>query len=1385
MADFSNNAYAPTAEYKIIYIYAIHDEAHKDILKIGKGSFNSMKSEKQLPPDCPELVETAKSRIDEQTKTALIKYELLHTELAIKHFVMADGTMMTQSFEDHDVHTVLYNSHYKSVKFMESGKPSEWFMVDLETAKNAITAVKKGQSILIKPSIETSSQLTIEGGDISQPEREPSIKFRDEQLSCVDKTIDCFKKSDSMLWDCKMRFGKTVTAYELIRRKIKDFKKVIVITHRPAVEDGWDSDHDLIFGKNSSHVFIDKSRGSEDSFDENIDSNNNKVLHDLVSQDAAFTYFASIQDLRGSQRVGGKFKKNEGVFDLDWDLLIIDEAHEGTKTDLGEKVITALKKGHTKCLQLSGTPYNLIDKFEDNVFSWTYVDEQKAKAEWEDNHPGEKNPYAELPKMNILTFDLNNALADSYLFETFDAAFNFREFFRTWTGDKDKDFRPIPEGAKIGDFVHEKDVNAFLDLITTDDSDSNYPFSTEEKRDMFRHTFWLVPGVKEAKALSALLRVHPVFKNYYPINVAGEGDEEVEYDTALGAVREAISKNDFTITISCGRLTTGITVREWTGAMMLSGSAKTSAGGYMQAIFRVQSPGCVNGKQKENVYVFDFAPDRALTVIGEVHSLKRGESNSESGRVALGEFLNFCPVLAVEGTVMKPYDVSSMMKQIKKISIEAAISSGFDDDSVFDRDAGIVLKDGDEEIFKKLSDIMVPQGKSKKKKAVTVNDNGLTEEERRQAEEAERKKKKGKGKELTPEQKAALEKLKKQREEQKKLFNLLRAISIRLPLLFYGADADITEAITLENFVEIVDDESWEEFMPNRLKKDFFLQLLRYFDKDVVEGAGLRIRRIAKAADEMLPTQRAKRIVEILSAFKNPDKETVLTPWRVVNMHLSDTIGGYCFFNEDFTKELDEPRLVEQGEITSNVFLNPDVKILEMNSKSGLYPLYMAFSVYMLLVDGKEDDMSFEKTQEIWKKTISDHIYVLCKTKMAKSITQRTLMGYKKNPINAIYLPHLLERMQNKERLAKKLTNPATWGKEGERMFFGAIAGNPPYQEEVAQWNSETNGQARRKNIFPMFQELADSIPSCYSSLIYPGARWIHRSGKGTEKFGLNQINDLHLEKIIFYSDANEIFSDVAIADGISIVLKNNAKTTPGFIYCYHKDHSIVESFLNNPGDELIPLNPLDSSIVEKISTFVVNNSLDYLHNRVLPQKLFGIESDFVENNPKSVRSFEENAEIDYANEIKLYANDKAGKAGRTTWFITSPDVIPNNKDLIYEWQVVVSSANAGGQKRDNQLEIIDNHSAFGRSRVALGTFKTKVEAENFYNYVNTSVIKFCFLLTDEALTSLGKKVPDLLDYTNENTLIDFSAELNKQLIELIGLDESEVVHIEATLNNR
>ena len=1343
-------AYESTVNYKLIYVFSVPYDDHAGLLKIGDTTIKTTASEEQLLPNCELLNQAAHKRIKQETKTAYNKYELLYTELAVKYISQPNGKVFVQPFRDYDVREVLARSGYLAKKFEDSGKFSEWYQVNLQTAKNAIKAVKEGRKALTAAEkTEAQNGFTIKENAGTRP----NIILRDEQRDAIEKTKNVFKNQDAMLWDCKMRFGKTVSACELVRQM--DFAKTIVVTHRPVVADGWNHDFHLIFGDSDKHIFQTKIKGGQEvDFDAHIDAENARTLRNLAKSGKHFMYFASMQDLRESQRVKPDgYKKNDTIFDMDWDFIIYDEAHEGTQTDLGQLVQAELekpKKGkRPKVLSLSGTPYNIIGKYDENVYSWDYVMEQKRKREWDEKYPGVSNPYADLPELRIYTFDLLESLPESYRYETESMAFNFREFFRTWTGDPAQDYRSLPANAKVGDFVHKEDVTTFLNLISSESETSLYPFSTHEYRCMFKHTFWLVPGVKEANALATLLRRHPVFEKYKVVNVAGAGDEEKAYDDALKDVQAAIKENPYTITISCGRLTTGVTVPEWTAVMLLSGSANTAAAGYMQTIFRVQSAGSIDGKQKEICYAFDFAPDRTIKVLSEVHSIsKRSKRGDSEGREALGEFLNFCPVLAVTGTGMQEYDVPKMMRQIKKLTVEKAIVSGFDDESVYKVDTGIVMNDKDVELFRKLASILTGQKQAKLPNKIKINSQGLDGEEYEKAEKLKSKPKR----ERTPEEEALLAKAKEQRKEREKVIQLLRNISIRLPLLIYGAAVDLNESIHMKDFVNLVDDASWLEFMPKDVTKSLFLQVLKYYDEDVIVGAGTRIRRLAKAADEMPPTRRVLRIAEIFNRFRNPDKETVLTPWRVVNMHLSDMLGGFCFYDETFdqnTGVLDEPRLVDRGDVSDAVFLNSEAKILEMNSKSGLYPLYMAYSIYAMKLTGSEETLPLEETQKLWKETIEENIFVLCKTPMARLITKRTLAGYQEWNVNAIYLPKLLERMKEMKRLSNKLRNPVTWGKVGEKMKFDAVVGNPPYQE------MDGGNSASAIPIYQEFVEQAVTIKPSYISMIIP-SRWF-AGGRGLEKFRENMMNNTQIRKMRDFSESKYIFPTADISGGICYFLIDT-------------NYNGTCEFTNTDGS----VNTTENRYLNEFPIIVRSNkAIDILH-KVLSKKEDRLCNYVSAMKPFGLRTYEE---PDETGKLTLRWNKGKGP-------IEEKRILAGHQ-YIKQWKVITSRVfyeHAGQPDKNGQyrvlsvLEILQPNEICTETYIIVNAYDDELHAENLYKYLKTKFARFLILQACSSImiTKASFIFVPMQDFTKSWT--------DQLLYEKYGLSKDEIDFLETTI---
>ncbi|MBR2317750.1 MAG: DEAD/DEAH box helicase, partial [Spirochaetales bacterium] len=543
--------------------------------------------------------------------------------------------------------------------------------------------------------------------------------------------------------------------------------------------------------------------------------------------------------------VGGKFAKNEAVFNIEWDFIIIDEAHEGTKTELGNSVLAKCRKKHTRELHLSGTPFNLMDDFnEDEIFTWDYTMEQRAKAEWDILHQGDYNPYACLPRMNIFTYDLGKLYPE---YADFEVAFNFREFFRV---------------NEYGEFVHETNIKQFLNLMTKEDPQSNYPFSTEEYRENFRHSLWMIPGVKEARALSKLLQEHPVFGCYEIVNVAGDGDEEVDSSDALKAVEKAMTdhpENTYTITLSCGRLTTGVSVKPWTACFMLSGSYNTAASTYMQTIFRVQTPATIGGKVKEECFVFDFSPDRTLKVIAEAVKIsKKAGETSENDREILGEFINFCPIIGFDGSKMKTYDTEKMLGQLKKVYVERVVKNGFEDGYLYN-DNLMKLDEVELKDFDELKGIIGKTKAMAKTGDININAQGFTEESFEQSNKLKKEKRP-----LTAEE----ERVQKLYEEAKKnrdsAISILRGISIRMPLMIYGAtlnkELDGTEEpININNFTTIVDDLSWKEFMPSGVTKEFFAKFKKYYDPDIFREAGIKIREMAKSADKLSIEERIER----------------------------------------------------------------------------------------------------------------------------------------------------------------------------------------------------------------------------------------------------------------------------------------------------------------------------------------------------------------------------------------------------------------------------------------------------------------------------------------------------------------------------------------------
>lgn len=1297
---------------KLIYVFRIKDNAHHGALKIGEAT--ATLGDGYFKPNSSLLNKAAKERIDQYTKTAGISYQLLYTEGTM----FTDGKGHVSSFNDKQVHKVLERSGIKRKSFEKKNQGREWYVTDLQTVKRAIAAVKEGRE-------------SLDNGEVTH-EQSP-IEFRPEQNMAIDRTIARFKRGNQMLWNAKMRFGKTLSALEVVLEM--EMQRTIILTHRPVVDEGWFEDFQKIFFDQPDYHYGSRTKG--ESF---------QKLEQLARQGDSYVYFASMQDLRGAETVGGKFDKNADVFAAPWDMLIVDEAHEGTKTDIGQSVIDTLVKKHTKVLRLSGTPFNLLDDYnEEEIFTWDYVMEQRAKAEWDLTHMGDPNPYESLPAINIYTYDLGSLLSSEYCDD--DKAFNFREFFRT---------------RDDGTFCHDRDVDRFLGLMCKEGN--LYPYSNDEFRQMFRHTLWVLPGVAAARTLSEKLRRHPVFGNFQVVNVAGNGDEDEENEEALKMVNKAIGPDPsetYTITLTCGRLTTGVSVKPWTAVFMMSGSFSTSAASYMQTIFRVQTPFTCHGQMKTNCYAFDFAPDRTLRVLAKVAkvSAKAGKSTDEDRKI-LGDFLNFCPIISIEGSQMKPYDVKSMMAQLKRAQIEKVVQNGFEDGALYN-DELLKLTDVELQDFKDLKGKIGTTKAMAKTADIDVNNQGFTNEEYEEKERLEKKKKR----ELTPEEKARLEELKQKNNQRQNAISILRGISIRMPLLIYGAELKNEEdEITIDNFTQIVDAASWTEFMPKGVTKDVFRKFKKYYEADIFREAGKRIRSMARAADNLTVEERIERIATIFNTFRNPDKETVLTPWRVVNMHLGDCLGGYCFYDERYERMLELPRHIDNGKVTRDVF-SPDSRVLEINSKSGLYPLFVAYNIYRRRMEEareKYGDINRAFAQSLWDTTVEQNIFVICKTPMARSITRRTLVGFRPTRVNAQYYKDLIDVIKN---------NPATFVNEvrdGRRfwkandkdhMTFNAIVGNPPYQV--------MDGGGAGYSALPVYQDFVNIsrvINPQFMSLIIP-ARW-YAGGKGLDNFRDTMLQDRRINLLFDFTESKDCFPSADIAGGICYFLWNRK----------YKGKCFVTSVSNNErNSNLRDLGEFSTFIRQSEAISIVHKIIDEtiitLDNIVYSRKPFGLDNNFV------------GKQKPYDHCITVYGSQGISYADK--------DVVSQNTELIDNWKVIASKASAQGGRADKdgkrkvipKIEVLTPNVVCTESYLLLSSFNNEESANNLCKYVKSKFFRFLLslkVITQNISKDCFRFVP-LQDFTSKSD-IDWSrsiGEIDEQLYEKYGLERDEIDFIE------
>lgn len=534
-----------------------------------------------------------------------------------------------------------------------------------------------GEWFKCKPQDVMAAVLSLRSGGEGESSRHLNFGLRPEQTAAIQKTITYFRsfakenpdKTPRFLWNAKMRFGKTFATYQLA--KAMGWKKLLVLTFKPAVQSAWEEDL-------SSHV----------DFDGWQFISRKGLSYEEVNKKKPFVCFGSFQDYMQKNKVGGIKSRNEWVHTTQWDAVILDEYHYGAWRESAKELFEAEDANEAKFgqgegveyfdednmpittnayLYLSGTPFRAISTgefIEEQIYNWTYSDEQRAKQTWS----GEDNPYAALPRMVLMTYQLPEAIRQVALQGEFDA-FDLNEFFSAHGTGKQARFTHANEVQKWLDMLRGAFADTTVDNLKLGQEKPPMPFSDSRLMGLLSHTFWFLPSVASCHAMAHLMkqRQNTFYKDFEVVVAAGA--EAGIGMAALPPVFKAMGDplQSKSITLSCGKLTTGVSVKPWSGIFMLRNCSSPET--YFQAAFRVQTPWTVQNpdllsphKQqvlKDECYVFDFAPDRALRQIADYSCrLNATESNPEK---KVEEFINFLPVLAYDGSSMKRIDAAGIL----------------------------------------------------------------------------------------------------------------------------------------------------------------------------------------------------------------------------------------------------------------------------------------------------------------------------------------------------------------------------------------------------------------------------------------------------------------------------------------------------------------------------------------------------------------------------------------------------------------------------------------------------------------------------------------------------------------------------------------------------
>jgi hypothetical protein len=1197
---------------------------------------------------------------------------------------------------------------------------------------------------------------------------------------------------------------------------------VLIVTNRPAIANSWFDDYEKFI---DDYAFI-----SETSSLNNRATITREQHISTKPIKPQFT-FLSLQDLKGSKYFGGSFEKLRWVADLEWDLLIIDEAHEGIDTGRTDAAFDIIKRKNT--LHLSGTPFKALanEKFpKEAIYNWTYLDEQKIKQlELEEGESGE---HTDMPDLKLFTYRISQMTAmqvnegieiDD---QTRDYAFDLNEFFRT-------------QNKK---FVHENDVKAFLKNLSTNEK---YPFSTPELREELKHTFWYVGNrVESVKALEKLLKDDPVFKDYKVIVAAGDGisfeEEENDYkanESSFEKVKKAISENDKTITLSCGQLTTGVTIKEWTAVLMLTDIKTPSV--YMQAAFRAQNPyKYFKDDQllaKKSAYLFDFAPTRVLEIYDQFANglnpkAVQGEITEKDREDNIRELLNFFPVISedINGEMVE-LDAKKVLTLPNALAASEIVKAQFMTNLLFNDSLKGVFNFPKEveEILDKL-----PEEKNKKIQRPTnpLNLDDAKETNNNKAKEINQNTNIILGEKIfKTNTERIVDNLLAQNSEQISQNDLIEQVSeVAEPLIakykeVYGTTKAETNEVAKQlqekvkliaeeyNSSEIKDSEVLKQKIINTIEIDFVSHNVSQKEEEKVEKVQKtkeeeirdRLRSFTRTIPMFVMANSSSEEITIDNFDTVIDDQDFLELTSITKEEFhklrdgfdyeengeSKTFGG-VFNKYRFNASIAEFRL-KKDQLANYFTAEEDIFELIPNQKTN--QIFTPKRVVQMMIDNLEqhDPSLFASTDttfldlymksgmyitEIVKKLFKNtRKYYSSDYECLKHILENQVYGLAPTPILQGITQSYIFGFDTDNNISRKnfiqydITPEAKKGtaKEKLQQLFN-VTKDMKFKAIVGNPPYQEDDGGAGASARPIYNKFVNIAKELEPShLSMIIPARWYAGGKGLDDFREEMLNDDKISKLIDFPNANDCFPSVEIKGGVMYFLRSKSHTGGCEITSNVENRNTVT--VNRDLNEYDVLVRFNQSVpvLRKINEGGVGKLTQIVSSR----KPFGLGTNFNKIQEKA-----------FNNSIKIYANNQIG------W--VDEGEVKVNRDLISKFKVLLSKAYGAGNGFPHQIIgkpiLSEPDSCCTETYLIVGSFNNKIEAHNLYKYLMTKFVRSLVMLrknTQDNTKSVFKFVP-LQDFTDKSD-IDWSRsipETDHQLYRKYCLSEEEIEFIESMI---